>query len=76
MFTTLAFLLYRLVSFSVLFVQEAKPSDFEDLGTLLLGGAVLAIGVGVAVSFIRAKMHHESQDTQFISIKPSDQKDQ
>jgi hypothetical protein len=72
MFTTLAFLLYRLVSFSILFVQEAKPSDFDDLATLLLGGAVLAIGV-VAVSFIRAKMqNYEHPDRQFISIKPSD----
>lgn len=76
MFTTLAFLLYRLASFSILFVQEARPSDFDDLGTLLLGGAVLAIGVGVAFSFIRSKVQNdESQGTQFLSIKPSD-KDQ
>ena len=73
MFTTLAFLLYRLASFSIRFVQEAKPSDFEDLGTLVLGGGVFAIGVGVTLSFIRAKMqNHDHQDTQFISIKPSD----
>jgi hypothetical protein len=76
MFTTMAFLLYRLASFSILFIQEAQPSDFDDLGTLILGGALVAIGVGVAVSFIRAKMQsRERQDTQFISIKPSDKKD-
>lgn len=76
MFTTLAFLLYRLASFSVLFVQEAKASDFDDLGTLLLSGAVLAIGVVIAVSIIRLKVQNrESQDTQFISIKSTEKED-
>ena len=73
MFTTLAFLLYRLAVFSILFVQEAKPSDFDDLGTLLLAGAGLAIGVGIAVSVLRLKVQkQERQGTQFISIKSSE----
>ncbi len=73
MFNTLAFLLYRLASFSILFVQEAQASDFDDLGTLLLAGAGLAIGVGIAVSIIKLRVQNrEDQSTQFISIKPSE----
>jgi hypothetical protein len=72
MFNTIAFLLYRLASFSILFVQEATASDFDDFGTLLLAGGALAIGVGVAVTIIKLKVHNpERQDSQFISIKPS-----
>ncbi|HKO62020.1 MAG TPA: hypothetical protein VJV03_12730 [Pyrinomonadaceae bacterium] len=71
MFTTIAFLLYRLASFSVLFVEEAEPSDFEDFGTLLLAGGAMAVGVGVAFAVVRSKTHTSSeQGARFISIKP------
>jgi hypothetical protein len=74
MFTTIAFLLYQLASFSILFVQEAKASDFEDLGTLLLAGGLMAIGVGVTVCILRLKVHNnEGQGTKFISIRPPDE---
>jgi hypothetical protein len=74
MFTTMVFLLYRLALFSILFVQEAKASDFEDLGTLLLAGGLMAIGVGVTVTILRLKVQNkEGQGTQFISIRPPDE---
>ena len=71
MFTTLAFLLYRLASFSVLFVEEAQASDFEDFGGLLLMGGLMALGVGIAFAVVRSKRDNSTEkDTQFISIKP------
>ena len=71
MFTTVAFLLYRLASFSMLFVEEAQPSDFEDFGTLLLVGGIMAVGVGVAFAVVRSKKGDApNESTNFISIKP------
>lgn len=71
MFTTISFLLYRLASFSILFVEEAKASDFDDFGTLLLAGGVMAIGVGVVFAVVRSKRASTGeQRTQVISIKP------
>jgi hypothetical protein len=71
MFTTVSFLLYRLASFSILFVEEAQPSDFEDFGTLLLAGGFIALGVGVAFAVVRSKRENATgKSTQFISIKP------
>lgn len=75
MFTTIAFLLYRLASFSILFVQEAKASDFDDVGTLVLAAGLMAIVVGIAVTIVRLKVHNKGEGTQFISIKPVDKKD-
>jgi hypothetical protein len=73
MFTTIAFLLHRLATFSVLFVQEAKPSDFDDFGMLLLTGALVAVAVGVAFTLIKQKAEtREGKAAQFISIKSSD----
>ena len=71
MFTTISFLLYRLASFSILFVEEAQASDFEDFGTLLLVGGLMAIGVGVTFAVVKAKRGDAADEsTQFISIKP------
>jgi len=71
MFTTISFLLYRLASFSTLLVEEAQASDFEDFGTLLLVGGLMAIGVGVAFAVVKAKRGDAADEsTQFISIKP------
>ena len=71
MFTTVAFLLYRLASFSTLFVEEAQASDFEDFGILLLVGGLMALGVGVTFAVVKAKRGDASDESaQFISIKP------
>ncbi len=71
MFTTLAFLLYRLASLTVLFAQEASASDFEDLGSLLLVGGLSAIAVGIIVTIVRLKIEGKKEPReQFISIKP------
>ena len=71
MFTTVSLLLYRLASFSTLFVEEAQASDFEDFGTLLLVGGFMAIGVGVAFAVVKAKRGDDRNESmQFISIKP------
>ena len=71
MFTTIAFLLYRLASFSTLIVEEAQASDFEDFGTLLMVGGLMAIGGGVAFAILRAKGGDVADEsTRLISIKP------
>ena len=71
MFTTVSFLLYRLVSVMTLFVEEAQASDFEDFGSLLLLGGLMATGVGVAFAVVRSKRDtNEHRGSEFISIKP------
>jgi hypothetical protein len=76
MLTTVAFLLYRLGLFSILFVQEAEASDFDDLGILLLAGFVLAVVVAVAVTVVRMKIQNKQEPPpSFISISSFDEND-
>ena len=74
MFTTLAFLLYRFAELSILFVREAKPSDFSDLGTLVLLGSFMAAGVGLAIAVLQSSVESTNgRSTQFISIRPPEE---
>ena len=51
-----------------LFQQDAT-SDFQDLGKLLLGGFVLAVGGGIAITVIRLRMRDKKPPAaEFISI--------
>jgi len=52
----------------ILLIQE-NQTDFQDLGKLLLGGVVAAIGVALAFTVIRFKLRDKKPQTSpFISI--------
>jgi hypothetical protein len=51
------------------FFQQSDVSGFKDLGMLLLGGFVLAVGAGVAFTVIRLRMRERRPPAaQIISI--------
>ncbi|MDQ5844521.1 MAG: hypothetical protein M3539_04425 [Acidobacteriota bacterium] len=61
--------LYNLYVFSILFVQEAAVTDFNDLGTMLLGGFALAIVVAVLFVFVKLRLRDKKpQPAEFLSI--------
>jgi hypothetical protein len=54
---------------SLISVIQETQTDFQDLGTLLLVGVVVAIGVALAFTFIRFKLRDKRPPTSaFISI--------
>ena len=53
MLTTIASLLYQLALFSIWFVREAEPSDFDDLGTLLAVGFIVALASAITITVFR-----------------------
>lgn len=63
----------------VLFVAqsaEAEAGNFDDLGKLLLGGLLSAIGLAIVVVFIKLKTQDkEGATNDFVSISPHKQKD-
>lgn len=49
--------------------NESGLSEIGDLGTLLLGGFALAIGVAIALTFVRLRFREKHPPAaQFISI--------
>ncbi len=65
-----------LMAVAVLSNPEGGISEFNDLGNLLLGGFVLAVGVAVALTFVRLKMRDKRPPAkQFISISTLDKKE-
>ncbi len=51
------------------FFQQSDASDFKDLGILLLGGFVLAVGAGVTFTVVRLRMRDRKPPTaQILSI--------
>ncbi len=76
MFTILVVLLYRLGLLSMLFLQEADATDFNDLGKLLLGGVVVAIAVAIGFTLLRMKFQSKNPSPpSFISISQFTGKD-
>jgi hypothetical protein len=68
-----------LVSTVLLMAQaaETEAGNFDDLGKLLLGGLLSAIGVAIVVVFLKMKTQDkDAASNDFISISPSRQKDQ
>lgn len=53
MLTTVASLLYQLALFSIWIVREAEPSDFDDLGTLLVMGLIVAMFSAITITVIQ-----------------------
>jgi hypothetical protein len=61
--------MYDLYLFSILFVQEAQAADFDDLGTMLLGGFALAIAVALLLVFVKLRLRDKNpQKAEFLSI--------
>jgi hypothetical protein len=68
-----------LISIVLLMAQaaEAEAGNFDDLGKLLLGGLLSAIGLAIVVVFLKMKTQDkEGASNDFISISPHKQKDQ
>lgn len=71
MFTTLAFLLYRLALICVMFFKEAKLSDFDGVGSLMLLVAMMMAVSAIALSMVYSRLDDtERPQTHLISIKP------
>lgn len=72
MLLAVSIVLRKLTVFAISFVQEANTSDFDDLGTLLLGGFGLAIVVAIAFTFVKLRLRDKkSLQSDYISIIPS-----
>ena len=55
-------------------VADCEDCGFDNLGLLLFGGLVLAIGVGVVFTLIKLRWRDKkSQAPAFISIRPPSQ---
>jgi hypothetical protein len=57
-------------------IQDSAVSEFNDLGTLLLGGFAAAIGVALVFTFIKLRLRDKKPPTaDFITIaQPEDRK--
>lgn len=56
---------------------ETEANSFDDLGKLLLGGLLSAVGVAIVVVLIKMKTQgKEGASNDFISISSPRQKDQ
>ena len=72
MLLAVSIVLRKFTVFAICFVQEATTSDFDDLGTLLLGGFGLAIVVAIAFAFVKLRLRdRKSLQSDYISINPS-----
>ena len=55
-------------------LQETPPTDFNDLGKLLLGGVVAAIVVAIGFTLVRFRLRDKKpQTSSFISISSDKQ---
>jgi hypothetical protein len=60
---------FPLIFMAMSFFQQSEGSDFKDLGIMLLGGFVLAVGAGVAFTVVRLRMRDRKPPAaQIISI--------
>ncbi len=67
--------LYGLGALAISSSSESGLSEIGDLGNLLLGGFVLAIGVAIALSFVRLRWREKKPpEAQFISISSVEKK--
>jgi hypothetical protein len=57
-------------------IQDSAVSEFNDLGTLLLGGFAAAIGIALVFTFIKLRLRDKKPPTaDFITIaQPEDRK--
>ncbi len=56
--------------------SDAQPGNFDDLGKLLIGGLLSAVGVAIVIVLLRLKSQSKGDTTNdFISISPAKHKD-
>ena len=69
------FAYYQLL-IAIYLIQDSAVSEFNDLGTLLLGGFAAAIGVALVFTFIKLRLRDKKPPTaDFITIaQPEDRK--
>ena len=75
MFTLALFQTYQLVLLAINLILEGEETDFGGLGKMMLGGFVLAIGLAVAITFVRLRLRDKKPPAQFISISAFQKKD-
>ena len=75
MFTLALLQTYQLGLFAINLLLEAADTDFGGLGKMMLGGFVLAIGVALAITFVRLRLRDKKPRAQFISISDFQKKD-
>ena len=71
----LMFLYRALFGVALLVSDQDSLGEMGDLGALMLGGFVLAVGLAVALTFIRIRMRDKRPpEPQFISINSEQEK--
>lgn len=66
---TLLFPIHSTYVLAVFLIQEDIATDFNDLGTLLFGGFILAVAVAIALTFVRLRLRDKKAPiSNFISI--------
>lgn len=68
--TAVLFIMIFLYDFFLLSISnDAEATDFDDLGKMLLGGFLLAIGVAVLLVFVKLRLRDKNpQKDEFLSI--------
>jgi ABC-type branched-subunit amino acid transport system permease subunit len=61
--------------YAVIVAADCEECGFNDLGTLLFGGVLAAVIVGVAISVVLRRMKENTPGAaRFVSIRSSDKK--
>jgi len=61
--------------YALVIAADCEECGFNDLGTLLFGGVLAAILVGIAISILLRRMKEKSSGgSQFVSIMSNDRK--
>ena len=58
--------------YAVIVASDCEDCGFNDLGTLLFGGVLAAILVGLGVSVLLRRHKDKSPTLEFVSIRASD----
>ena len=58
--------------YAVIVASDCEDCGFNDLGTLLFGGVLAAILVGLGVSVLLRRHKDKSSTLEFVSIRVSD----
>ena len=75
MFTLALAHTYQLVLLAISLIVDGEETDFTGLGKMMLAGFVLAIGVAMAITFVRLRLRDKKPPAQFISITTVQKKD-
>jgi len=58
--------------YAVIVASDCEDCGFNDLGTLLFGGVLAAILMGLGVSVLLRRHKNKSSTLEFVSIRASD----